>query len=385
MSRDKELLALAELVRWAEGKHGPFDHAYIKDEKRCDTCKMIAAAKQALATNAQPREQDSGGEAVALTADEREWLEYAVAHMEDDSEPEDKTCGVVLQRLLDHTAEQPAKGDALAWALRQGGILADWCNLAGDALKSLMQAYERRVRSSCESIEDIEKKPWRCAEYVQAEDALRTKPVPVVEIEVEATRHAPQPSDPADGEIRTEADFHAALDRLKELSYGLKPQVLAEWPSPAKYPRDEWVRAAPIPSAEPAQRPEGDAVAGWREPWMSRARLRAENLATELAKIDGTAILIGMAESLGTLISRNGWQNPRPKRKSALSTPPSAEPQAGVVDDATVQQIMAVVLRMKRYANGLRPYAKTRAVAARIDQWADGIVDALAPATGEGK
>lgn len=39
-----------------------------------------------------------------ISATEREWLEYAVAHMLDDSEPEDKKCAEVLQRLLDRTA-----------------------------------------------------------------------------------------------------------------------------------------------------------------------------------------------------------------------------------------------------------------------------------------
>lgn len=39
--------------------------------------------------------------AIPLTDDEHEWLMYAVDHMLDDSEPEDKTCARVLQSLLD--------------------------------------------------------------------------------------------------------------------------------------------------------------------------------------------------------------------------------------------------------------------------------------------
>lgn len=39
--------------------------------------------------------------AMPLTDDEHEWLMYAVDHMLDDSEPEDKTCARVMQGLLD--------------------------------------------------------------------------------------------------------------------------------------------------------------------------------------------------------------------------------------------------------------------------------------------
>lgn len=36
----------------------------------------------------------------AITIDEIEWLEYVVAHMEEDSEPEDKRCAEVIKGLL---------------------------------------------------------------------------------------------------------------------------------------------------------------------------------------------------------------------------------------------------------------------------------------------
>ena len=40
-------------------------------------------------------------------------------------------------------------------------------------LRALMLAYERRIRSDCTTSEELAKEPWRCAEYVAAEDALK--------------------------------------------------------------------------------------------------------------------------------------------------------------------------------------------------------------------
>lgn len=73
------------------------------------------------------------------------------------------------------------------WALRQGDVLADWCNLAEGALRDLMTAYERRIRTDC-TAEDLRMKPWRCYEFVQAENVLEKKPIAVIEVS------APQPS-----------------------------------------------------------------------------------------------------------------------------------------------------------------------------------------------
>ena len=44
-----------------------------------------------------------------------------------------------------------------------------------NALRGMMIAYERRIRSECKSAEDLAKEPWRCAEYVAAEQALKLK------------------------------------------------------------------------------------------------------------------------------------------------------------------------------------------------------------------
>lgn len=41
-------------------------------------------------------------------------------------------------------------------------------------LAQMMQAYERRIRSECTSQEQIDKRPWECAEYVAAASYLLT-------------------------------------------------------------------------------------------------------------------------------------------------------------------------------------------------------------------
>lgn len=40
-------------------------------------------------------------------------------------------------------------------------------------IMELMQAYERRVRTDCTTQEQIEKRPWECAEYIKAAEYLR--------------------------------------------------------------------------------------------------------------------------------------------------------------------------------------------------------------------
>jgi len=45
-------------------------------------------------------EQPAQGVDRWLTEEEREWIDYAIAHMRDDSEPEDLTCADALDRLL---------------------------------------------------------------------------------------------------------------------------------------------------------------------------------------------------------------------------------------------------------------------------------------------
>lgn len=52
-----------------------------------------------------------------LTDDEVEWLNYAIAHMLDDNEPEDGKCAEVLQHLLDRT-HYPSAHMPVAWRIK---------------------------------------------------------------------------------------------------------------------------------------------------------------------------------------------------------------------------------------------------------------------------
>lgn len=46
------------------------------------------------------------GIALGVTGEEREWIDYAIAHMRDDSEPEDLTCANALESLLRRIDDQ---------------------------------------------------------------------------------------------------------------------------------------------------------------------------------------------------------------------------------------------------------------------------------------
>jgi hypothetical protein len=74
------------------------------------------------------------------------------------------------------------------WLLNTSDKFAAWCNDSGDALRELMSAYERRVRSAC-TADDIAKKPWECAEYIEAQRVLDRKPVWEVVIPCTAINH----------------------------------------------------------------------------------------------------------------------------------------------------------------------------------------------------
>lgn len=127
---------------------------------------------------------------------------------------------------FDAGVEQQPGAQAVAWALEQGGILADWCNTAGDALRSLMGAYERRVRSACASSADLDARPWRCAEYVQAEDALAIKPTPSVLVGNGKSDTHPQP--PSIPEPRAEHWRRATSERFGNLAAKLVEQRARE-------------------------------------------------------------------------------------------------------------------------------------------------------------
>lgn len=121
------------------------------------------------ALNAQPfaESRNSGARIWQLVLDERDAREVIRA---------------ALTAALNGSAPPAGEGDELEWALNYGGELADWCNVVRPALANLMAAYERRVRSDCKTDPDLEARPWRCAEFVQAEEALCAQPVIVVDV-----------------------------------------------------------------------------------------------------------------------------------------------------------------------------------------------------------
>lgn len=153
-----------------------------------------------------------------------------------------------IETLRADLSAQPAperQGDGLSWALQQGGVLADWCNVAGDALRALMVAYERRVRSDC-GPDDLANGPWRCEEFVQAEQALRGKPVPIVEF-----THPAAPVGVPDGWVLVQRAMVAeAVQVLRNVDAQLRatgqPSARIEWAINALSP----LAAAPEVSAK---------------------------------------------------------------------------------------------------------------------------------------
>jgi len=75
----------------------------------------------------------------------------------------------------------PEEPKDLRWALDRGDELADWINRARPVITELMAAYERRIRTDC-TPEDLANQPWRCMEYIGAEELLKDQPKAVVEI-----------------------------------------------------------------------------------------------------------------------------------------------------------------------------------------------------------
>ncbi|MCE5292956.1 MAG: hypothetical protein LLG14_27485 [Nocardiaceae bacterium] len=69
-------------------------------------------------------------------------------------------------------------------SFRLSDQLTDWINRVGPVLKNLLDAYERRVRSSCTSESELVAEPWKCAEWIAAKSVLDDKPVAVVELNI---------------------------------------------------------------------------------------------------------------------------------------------------------------------------------------------------------
>ena len=103
------------------------------------------------------------------------------------------TAGVLradLNRFLADEADYAGPSDEtseLSRALHvidEAGKLSDWINRARPVITELMEAYARLVRShsGMGAMELAEVQPWRCMEYIGAEQLLRDQPVAVVEI-----------------------------------------------------------------------------------------------------------------------------------------------------------------------------------------------------------
>jgi len=79
---------------------------------------------------------------------------------------------------VSETLEQ-AHFDELEGKLREAnrvidaaGALSDWVNRAKPAIRELLMAYQRRIRSDCTTPEQLTAEPWRCSEYIVAEAIL---------------------------------------------------------------------------------------------------------------------------------------------------------------------------------------------------------------------
>lgn len=71
--------------------------------------------------------------------------------------------------------------------INESGKFFDWGNAASVAMKNLLDAYERRIRSLC-TPEQLEKKPWECAEFIDATRILDAKPNWVIDAADDGTK-----------------------------------------------------------------------------------------------------------------------------------------------------------------------------------------------------
>jgi hypothetical protein len=79
----------------------------------------------------------------------------------------DIRCLSALEELRERRAHQPAPS-------QDAERLARWHERGAYCLAEMMKAYERRIRSDCNGPEDLAKRPWECAEYVEGAKFLRT-------------------------------------------------------------------------------------------------------------------------------------------------------------------------------------------------------------------
>ena len=115
------------------------------------------------ALDAELAKQRDAEPASVLGSNEVEWLEYAIAHMLDDSEPEDKTCTKVLQHLLDRN-HHPQQRNAVDVTDSQfqvdlesaAGSLVEACGVeeSGNILKDIYSALKRMEKFSAKNVSD---------------------------------------------------------------------------------------------------------------------------------------------------------------------------------------------------------------------------------------
>lgn len=135
--------------------------------------------------------RDLSGEALRLSERENEWLEYAIDHMLDDSEPEDLTCAEVLRKMLDRSCivipapQPPAQeqgeildtlADAPKWKAmplyRRLSIHADSCALVCDESKDAVLS-KHEIRAMHDDIREAITTLTRAAGAEDARDAER--------------------------------------------------------------------------------------------------------------------------------------------------------------------------------------------------------------------
>lgn len=99
------------------------------------------------------------------------------------SEPDISALNKILaaHNPFDSSAVEPSELSRALHIIDEAGKLSDWINRARPIVTELMEAYARRIRTDC-TAEDLAKEPWRCMEYIGAEELLRDQPVAVVEI-----------------------------------------------------------------------------------------------------------------------------------------------------------------------------------------------------------
>lgn len=98
-------------------------------------------------------------------------------------------------KTLEGSADETSELSRALHVIDEAGKLSDWINRARPVITELMEAYARLVRShsGMGAMELAEVQPWRCMEYIGAEELLRAQPVAIVEITAEKAteEHSP--------------------------------------------------------------------------------------------------------------------------------------------------------------------------------------------------